>query len=137
LTPLLVDASVALKWIVQEAGSEPAALLLGHPLCALELLLAECTNAFWKKVRRSEISASDTLLLADVLARADLDLVSHRLLLAHALELSVTLDHPAYGCLYLGLAQQRAARLVTADTRLLARLQGSALASRVVRLGAT
>jgi predicted nucleic acid-binding protein len=49
---IVADASVALKWFKDEAGSDGArALLLREPLVAPELILPEMLNASWKSVR--------------------------------------------------------------------------------------
>ena len=50
---VVVDASVALKWVIEEDGSEAAgALLLEEPLAAPDLLMVECANVLWAKARR-------------------------------------------------------------------------------------
>ena len=50
---VVVDASVALKWVIEEDGSEAAgALLLEEPLAAPDLLIVECANVLWAKARR-------------------------------------------------------------------------------------
>ncbi len=63
---LVVDASVAIKWLVAEAGHEHAAnLLLKFPsLRAPDLVAIEVANVLWKKVRKCEITAkqADTAL---------------------------------------------------------------------------
>ena len=54
---LVVDASVAIKWVVEEEGSEAAAGLLdGSTLAAPDFLIPECANILWKKVRRGELA---------------------------------------------------------------------------------
>jgi len=40
-----------------------------------------------------------------------------------AVAIARELDHPVYDCLYVTLAEERRAKLVTADTRLLQKLQ--------------
>jgi predicted nucleic acid-binding protein len=42
-----------------------------------------------------------------------------------ALVISSLLDHPAYDCFYLALAEQRGSIVVSADRRLLQRLSGT------------
>jgi predicted nucleic acid-binding protein len=49
----VVDASVALKWVIDEDGSEAAgALLLEEPLAAPDLLMVECANVLWTRGAR-------------------------------------------------------------------------------------
>lgn len=49
---LVIDASVAIKWYVPEAGSQEASAILDRPetLLAPDLLAAEFGNVLWKKV---------------------------------------------------------------------------------------
>jgi predicted nucleic acid-binding protein len=55
-------------------------------------------------------------------------------LAARTLELAAELRQPIYDCFYLALAEERAARLVTADQRLISRLAGTRWEDRVVGL---
>lgn len=122
----VIDASVAVKWVVTETGSAEAIALLklARPI-APELLFAECANIFWKKVQRKELSAQVALLAAQALEKADLELVSLRGLLRAATRIAVELDHPAYDCTYLALALERQCRFVTADARLTEKVRRS------------
>jgi len=54
---VVVDASVAIKWLLEESGTRPAVRLLAErrPLLAPDLMLIEAANALWKKVRRGEM----------------------------------------------------------------------------------
>ena len=67
----VIDASVAIKWIVQEAGTEEAVLVRRRPLSAPDLLIAECANILWKKVRQNELTEAEAILAARLLQRAD------------------------------------------------------------------
>src|SRR6516165_8263674 len=54
---IIIDASVALKWVIEEDGSEEAgALLRGEPLAAPDLLVVECANVLWAKARRRSLT---------------------------------------------------------------------------------
>lgn len=120
---LVIDASVAVKWVIEEEGTAAAlALRKGHRLIAPDLLVAECANILWKKVRRCELTAQEGDLAAKLLQRADVDLMPMRPLFPAALRLAILLDHPAYDCVYLALALERRARFVTADERLLRKI---------------
>ncbi len=47
---LVIDASVALKWVIDEDDSEAAQELVSdHALAAPELLLIECANVLWTR----------------------------------------------------------------------------------------
>ena len=56
MTTWVIDASVAIKWVVDEPGTEQALLLRRHHLVAPDLLVPECANILWKKIRRGELS---------------------------------------------------------------------------------
>lgn len=115
----IIDASVAIKWVVKEDGtSEALALLEAGSLSAPDLLIPECTNILWKKVRRSEFEKDEAIMAARLLQRSDVEILPTRVLMEEALKISVALDHAAYDCIYLSLAFERDWRFVTADERL-------------------
>jgi predicted nucleic acid-binding protein len=120
---LVIDASIAVKWVIEEEGSREAVALRGRGrLIAPDLLVAECANILWKKARRSELARDEALLAARLLQGVDVELVPMRPLLAAAARLALALDHPAYDCIYLALAVERDCRFVTADQALLRKL---------------
>ncbi len=124
---LVIDASIAVKWVVEESGTADALILLQRTkLIAPELLLAECANILWKKVRKKELSAEEGLLAARILQGAEIELWPMRSLLEEATRLAVKLDHPAYDCVYLALALERDCRFVTADEHFLRKVKRTA-----------
>ena len=131
---IVVDASVAVKWLVAEADSAAAQRLVGAPLCAPDLLLAEIVNALWAMQRRERISTADAMAGFAKLARASIDLIPAAALAGDALALSCRLDHPAYDCFYLALAIERDAHVVTADRRFVAAAEANAETKGRVRL---
>ena len=133
----VVDASVAVKWVVTEPGSDSAAALLdGRPLIAPDLLWAECGNVLWMKVRRGVLQATEAELAGKVLRGADVRTVPGRPLMESALSLALRLEHSVYDCLYLALAIQQDCPLLTADSRFVERVEASGIApGRVHRLG--
>lgn len=130
----VIDASVAIKWVVDEPGTEQALLLRRRRLFAPDLLIAECANILWKKTRRRELSVTEAMLAARLLLRADVELEPMRQLLKPATNLSITLDHAAYDCLYLALAQALSCAMVTADEQLYRKSQQHPPVLSVVRL---
>ena len=123
MNPLVVDASIAIKWVIEEEGtSEALALRQGNHLLAPELLVGECANILWKKVQKEELRRDEALLAARILERADIEILPTRALLSAAARIAIELAHPAYDCLYLALALDHDCRLVTADRSFLRRL---------------
>ena len=123
MNPLVIDASIAVKWVVEESGT-PEALALRQlaMLTAPDLLVPECANILWKKVQRKELLRDEALLAARLLQGAEIELLPTRSLLAPATRLAIELDHPAYDCLYLALAVEKNCRFVTADERLVRKI---------------
>ena len=114
----VIDASVAIKWLVEEEGTVEALTILENArLSAPDLLVAECANIFWKKVRRKELSKDEAQTGARLLEQASIEILPTRHLLGVATSLAVELDHPAYDCIYLALAMERDWRFATADLR--------------------
>lgn len=124
---LVIDASVAVKWVVEEDGTAAAlALRPAFRFAAPELLAAECANILWKKVQRGELQRDEAVMAGRLLERAGVELVSMRAMTGEMLELAATLSHPAYDCAYLATALKKGARFVTADERLLRVVAGRA-----------
>ena len=116
----VVDASVVVKWLVDEVHSEEAAALLsgGTTVIAPALVFAEAANALWAMRRRGDISTDDLLDAVDALRAAPVAIpVPMPQLTAAAARLAVDLDHPIYDCFYLALGVQTQYPVVTADTR--------------------
>ncbi|MDP2411928.1 MAG: type II toxin-antitoxin system VapC family toxin [Pseudolabrys sp.] len=118
---LVVDASVAVQWALNEAGTTRAlALREEENLIAPSLIATEIGNALWKAVRRGAVARTEALdTMAAILIPFDA-LVPVEDLRHRALDIAIDLDHPIYDCFYLALAERERCPLVTADKRLLA-----------------
>ena len=123
MNTFVIDASIAIKWVVEEEGT-PQALALRQKakLIAPELLVAECANILWKKVQRNELLKEEALLAARLLQGAEIELLPMRFLFEAATRMSIEIDHPAYDCLYLALAVEKKFQFVTADESFLRKL---------------
>lgn len=122
---IVIDASVLIKALVREEGSEQAALLVRQAVSAPDLLVAECLNALRKKVLRRDLSEEMALVLVDALQRAPITYESAAPRAARALELSLRLSLSVYDCVYLALAEELDMVLVTADRRFVERCRQS------------
>ena len=123
MNTFVIDASIAVKWVVDEHGTpEALALRQRAKLIAPELLVAECANILWKKVQRDELLKEEALLAARLLQRAEIELRPMRSLFETATRISIEINHPAYDCVYLALAGASKCQFVTADHRFLHKL---------------
>ena len=130
---LVVDASVAIKWFVEEIRSDAARAILesGEPLIAPDLVVPEACNAAWKKVRRGELSQEHGAAIARALPMSFDRLITTAELAPRAFSLGHRFDHPLYDCFYLALAEVESAMLVTDDAQVMALARRAGLKGRV------
>ncbi len=120
----VVDASVAVKWVLQEEGHREALLLLQSyqeeqmDLLAPHLLLAEVGNALWKRVRRGDLTGGQAGRCFDLLLLNCPILMESAEVTRSALELSILHHRAFYDCLYVAWALEQRCDLVTADRKL-------------------
>ena len=131
----IVDASVALKWVCDEEGSDRAAALLdGRPLAAPSFWLVEAANALWRRVQQGELALAEAEERIVELARAPVEALDAQEMTPAALKLGCELKHPVYDCLYLEAAVRMNGRVVTADRRFHAVASGHAYFGSMVAL---
>ena len=115
---LIVDASIAVKWVADEPDSDRArAIFLADECCAPDLILAELGNALWKKQRAKLVSFEQAVAALQALPDR-MRLFENAALAPRALAIATELDHPIYDCFYLALAEREQLPLVTADGKL-------------------
>jgi predicted nucleic acid-binding protein len=116
---IVVDASVALKWVLSEVGSDAAiALQSSSNLIAPDIWLAEAANTLWRYVLRKEFQYSEAEARLMKLRNAPVTTVENDV--QAALKIASQLSHPIYDCLYLALAVRQDTYVVTADRRFVA-----------------
>jgi len=121
---LVVDASVAVKWLFEEQDSDHAEALLTSAgedklkLVAPTILPAEIANALWKRMRRGDMDRRKTLETRERFEEICPLLLPIEGLVLRALEIAIDSRHPVYDCLYVALAEELPGELVTADERL-------------------
>ena len=118
---LVVDASVAVKWLVEEEHSAEAKRLITgtvRVVCSTRLLASEVANALWRKARLEEVVRGSVAgSIMEAIAEMPLRWYEDEQVSADATRLALALDRPVYDCVYLALAQRIRSRLVTADER--------------------
>jgi predicted nucleic acid-binding protein len=119
---LVVDASVAVKWVAYEPNSPAAAAVreADNHLIAPSLVIAEIGNALWKKALRREMTRNETVAAFRLAVSHFSEFVPLDDFHQKALELAIELRHPIYDCFYIALAERERCALITADTRLIA-----------------
>ncbi len=123
---LVVDASVALKWVLEEAETQAAEAIIGsEPLLAPDLLLLECANVLAQQVRRRVLSAEQAGAGLRRIGAAGVRLIASAPLVAEAQRLAISLAASAYDALYLAVALAEDARLLTADARFAAAVEAT------------
>jgi predicted nucleic acid-binding protein len=120
----VLDAAVALKWVLPEPDSAKALQLRTdfqaavHVLLAPDVLPVECAHALTRAERRGVIAVGDAdLHLLNILATA-VPLHPFQALLRRAVAISSAVRIGVYDCLYVALAEREGCQLVTADSRL-------------------
>ena len=133
---LVVDASVAVKWLVEEEHSDAADRLLdgNHELFAPRLMASEAGNALWRKVRMGELERSRAGALAAAISEMAVRWTEDEEVGPDAVRLSLALNRPVYDCVYLALAHRLGATLVTADVRFVNALAETEHGAAVVAL---
>lgn len=130
----VVDASVALKWYVPEAGSEAARRLYGLDLSAPDLLFPEIGSALRKKMLRGEMEADEAFAVLGAISRSRIEIHACGPLAEYALEISNATGASFYDCTYLSLAAQARLPLVTADDKFYRLIEKTAFVSYMRRV---
>jgi predicted nucleic acid-binding protein len=73
---IVVDASVAVKWVIAEEHSALAEALMGRQMIAPALLLIECGNALLRRARMGDLPADTVAGKVAALRIAPVRLVS-------------------------------------------------------------
>jgi predicted nucleic acid-binding protein len=126
----VIDASVAVKWLVPEEGSDEADRLLSgsQKLYAPELIRVEVAAALTRRFRTGQTPAAevreDCARWPEMLAEGILILTPVEEDYIEAVALALQLKHPFQDCLYLALAQRLKVPLVTADPKFIERTAG-------------
>ena len=122
----VVDASLAVKWLIEEDNSDKATALVRHldregtRLAAPYLMPTEVTNVLHRRVLRGELSVGTATSLLQNLMAVGVELHEFPQLHTRALELAGVLRQGAvYDAHYLALSETLDCELWTADEKFL------------------
>jgi len=139
---LVVDASVGLKWVLDEPDSATAHALAvsDEALLVPDFWLNEACNVLWLQARRKGLTPAEAQEgLALLRAQVEPTPTGGLRLQGVALEIALAIDHSPYDTLYVAFAiAMGAEKLVVADRKFAASMRGHpdhALANMVMLLG--
>jgi predicted nucleic acid-binding protein len=124
---LVVDCSVAAKWVLPEPDRDRAMRLLEAQqaaqihLIAPDLLLAEFASLLAKRHRRKQLSGRQAALAYRLIEDCPVRLYDLRPRAGLALALAIDYDLSLWDSLYVALAVEHGCPVVTADQRLFRR----------------
>jgi predicted nucleic acid-binding protein len=127
--PVIVDASVAIKWAIEEPSHHVARELirLAEQLTAPDIIHAEVANVCRKKVRRGELDRGQGALVLTTMQAIIPAFKPTAAYAERAFSMALALDHHAYDCFYLAQAEAVSGIMVTADWRLWRKMEASPL----------
>ena len=132
---IVIDASIAVKWVLNEPRTEAALALRAQQLIAPALWRIEAANALWRHVRVGELSPEQAEARMSELESAPVASMPIEPHVSRALQLSIQASHPVYDCIYLAIALHHRTHVVTDDRRFVAAAGRLALNDRVRLLG--
>jgi predicted nucleic acid-binding protein len=134
---LVVDASIACKWLIPEPLTPEALSLIStrYDLVAPDYILPEVYDVLGKKVFLGEITPDEARALKVILDGQPVTLKPFGTILDDAFMLAISYGRAVYDCIYLALALVEQCQLVTADRKFVRGLEHTALSGAVVWLG--
>jgi predicted nucleic acid-binding protein len=125
----ILDASVAVKWVLPEPDSLKALALLDdfknqvHDLLAPATFTIEVAHALTRAERRGILVVGEAAALLTRILAFPPDLEPFVPLLPRAVEISSQTRTSVYDCLYVALAEQEHCDMITADQKLVNNLK--------------
>jgi predicted nucleic acid-binding protein len=120
MSEVVLDASIAAKWIFWEAGSDIAQTLLDEQYLFYvpDIFYVEMDTIIAMKFRKRELNSGEAYVKRDQVQRLALEKWPHLSLADVAFDISVTLTVTIHDAIYLALAVEKETVMWTADDRL-------------------
>ncbi len=130
----VVDASIAIGWLVKQENAIDHTYLLENQniLIAPDLVFPEVCNGIWRLVSAGYVTPKHGHKIASELSDYFDKVFPCAPLMKAAMGISLQLNHPAYDCFYLALAEHQNVQMITADLRLLNKTKTTPYAKLVV-----
>ncbi|MCC5898136.1 MAG: PIN domain-containing protein [Phormidium sp. GEM2.Bin31] len=139
MAKFVIDANVAIKWVLPEIYSDRALSLLDNDhdeLLVPDFFFSEITNILWKRTQRGELTLEAADKKLSEIKQVDFAVFDSLDLVSQALATAVQVKQAVYDCVYLTLAIEHCCQMVTADERFINALRQGSSIDCVVWLGA-
>lgn len=126
---VVIDASVALKYILHETDSDHARRVIEAAAYGEIQLVApyawqlECANACWKRVRLKKMAESSAVVAVETLRSLGVNYIDAEILIDRALDIALRCRTSTYDAMYAAAAEYVDGELVSADDDLLESLR--------------
>jgi predicted nucleic acid-binding protein len=136
VTAYVVDASVAVKWLIYEESSDRAIMFArsNNHFIAPRMIMTEVANALARKANQGVIASEEAKRQFARLPYFFDEVFSVDDLVANALHNACKFRHPVYDLICVEAGRRRGIQLVTADQRLSSKLANTELASCILML---
>ncbi|MEO9884746.1 MAG: type II toxin-antitoxin system VapC family toxin [Balneola sp.] len=134
--PLIIDASVAIKWVLNENGTDQASDLLNNitEFFEPEIFDIEISAILTKRVRMKELSYDEAITKKSYFTKLPYFKIPLNQIEEKAFDVASKFSFSYYDGLYLASALAYEGRLITADFRLYNGLQNSPFKNLVEKL---
>ncbi len=120
MTSYIIDASVAIKWVLDEQYKTEASRYMqcNASIYAPDLIKQECANAIIKKIHIGDLTSEQGWELYEQLFQLNtISVIPTDQFMDTAFNYAILLNHSIYDCLYLAAAMQFNSTVVTADSK--------------------
>lgn len=137
---LVVDTSVAVKWYLPEELGAEAVLLLDKSGAGEVELISPATvqpeffNALWQQHRRENLPVEELQASWEAFSTESVTLYAPEDLMPRAAEITLETEAIVYDTLFLALAEDTNTVVITADDKLLQRLENTGFARFALHL---
>lgn len=135
----VIDANVAIKWVLPEIYSDRALSLLDDEqdeFLVPDFFFSEITNILWKRTQRGELTLESAAEKLSEIKQVDFTVFGSFDLVSQALVTAAQIQQAVYDCVYLTLAINNRCQMITADERFINALGQNSDVDCVVWLGA-
>lgn len=129
MNPIVIDTSVAIKWLADEPGTDQALALLRRIdfFYVPDFFLVEMDAVLTKKIRKRELEQQEASYLREEVRKLPFQLIAYENISEYAFDLAASLPVTLYDAMFLSVAIHNDSCMITADQRFYNGLQNTPL----------